>query len=303
MAKSSVDRYDVKARLGEGRGSKRRLLGRFAYLLGVVSLLGYLIVLPPWVGNSYMPAYDNPDTYQWHGTFGLRDSELNSPIWNPPRAHSAEINPIVRWPWQAATARAHVELSTFNLAWRIAVGMVLLGLVLRVWNGITARNRRDRFVDMAWSVSLGTAISILGLMVYGAFTAGYGLTDAVVVGGLSAGALFGLFYGAVTFRPHRVHRSLFSVTELAWFALGLAGSLVIMMVAGNVAHEFRGDPIGVTSAYAGDQTLINMVTGVVIGLSGLAVSWVFAWFRMPRGLVIGMFVGALLLGAMLAFSF
>lgn len=304
MAKFSVDRYDGRGRIVAARGKKRRLFGRLAYVVGVVSLVGYVIAFPPWV---YMPAYDQPGAYQWGGTYGLLDAELDAPIWNPPRAHSPGINPTVRWPWQAATAREHVELSTFGIAWRIAIGMVFLGLALRVWNGISARNSRDRFVNMAWSVALGVSISILGLMVYGAFTPGYGLTDAVVVGGLAAGAVFGLAYGAVTFRDQHVHRSLFTVTQLGWFAVGLAGSLVIMMVAGNVAHAFRGDPNGVTelgtSAFAGNQTLINMATGVGIAVSGLAVSWIAAWSRMPRGLTLGVFVGALLLGAMCAFSF
>ena len=188
MAITSVDPFKGSFMPRKERGRKRRLLGRIAYLLGVGLVVSYVIFFPPWVGNLYMPAYDGSEGYQWGGTFGLRDDEMKSPIWDRPHAHSPDIHATVRWPWQAPSSRAHVELSTFGIAWRIATGMVLLGLGLRIWNGITAGNRSDHFVDLAWSVSLGTAISILGLVVYGGFTAGYGLTDAVVVGGLSSGA-------------------------------------------------------------------------------------------------------------------
>lgn len=307
MPKTSVDNEFGKVSRDTARGRKRRFVGRLAYFLGVLSLVIYVIVFPSWTGTSYMPAFDSPNAYQSNGTFGLVDSELDAPIWNPPHAHRPDLDATVRWPWQAVSGPAHIEMSTFNIAWRFAIGMVLLGLALRVWNGISARNRRDRFVDMAWSVSLGTGISILGLMIFGVFTMGFGLTDSIVVGGLSAGALSGLCYGAVTFRAQHVSRSLFSVSQLAWFAVGLAGSTVIMIVAGNLAQMFRGDPMGVidlgASGYAGSQALIDVVTGMGIAVSGLLMSWLFAWSRMPRGLVTGMFVGALLLGALYAFSF
>lgn len=277
------------------------------YLLGVLLLAGYVIAFPPWVGNSYKSANEQTGAYTRNGTFGLRQTEMDSPIWDPPHADSSSINSTVRWPWQAATARHHVELSTMGIAWRIAKWLFLFGLALKIWNGISARNSRDRFVDMAWSASLGTAISILGLIVYGGFTAGYGLTDAVVVGGLLAGGLLGIAYGAFTFRTDRARPSLFTVTQLAWFVLGLIVSAVIAYMIGNLAFMIRGDPIGVTelgtSAYAGKQALINIVAGVAVAISGLVVSRVLAWSSMPRGLVVGVLVGALAIGAMFAFSF
>ncbi len=304
---NSFYRDDGTNKIRAARGFKRRLLGRLAYILGVVLLVGNVIMFPPWEGISYQPDHDQPENYHRSGKFGLRNDDLDSPIWHPPRAHSPGIRPTMRWPWQSPSAREHVELSTMIISWRIAKWLFMLGLALKLWNGISARNRRDRFVDMAWSMSLGTAISILVLTIYGGFTAGYGLTDVVVVRGLSVGALLGLAYGAITFRTRRAPRSLFTVTEFAWFALGLGSSLVIMMTIGYFAEAIRGDRAGVIElgipGFAGEQTVINVGTGVVVAVTGLVASWILAWWRMPRGLVIGVCVGALLLGAACAFSF
>lgn len=254
-----------------------------------------------------MPEYDRPHSYRRSGTIGLRNEGMVTPIWDPPSPSGVGIEATPRWPWQFADSRYHIEISTMAIAWRVAIGLILLGIALRLWNAVTARNQRDRFVTMAWSCSIGTLISILGLMVFGAFTAGYGLIDSIVVGALSAGIVFGLVYGRLTFQKEPVRRSWLTVTQFAWFALGLFVAAILMIVAGNVASNFRGPSQGVTvlgtANYMHSQTLVNVCTGVGVAVTGIAIAWWVAWMRWPRGLVAGIGIGAILLGIAFALSF
>lgn len=291
----------------EKRGKKRKLLGRMAYILGVVFLVGYVLGSPPWVGASYTRSYDDPTTMQRSGTFGLRELETNAPLWDPPRAQSSSIQSTLRLPWQSAESRYHVEISSMAVAWRIAIGMVVLGLLLRFWNGISARNEPDRFVNLAWSCSLGIAISLLGLLIFGAFTAGYGLTDAIVVGGIASGGALGLVYGTLVFRRERTRPSLFTVTQLAWFAVGLFAASMIMMAVGGTSN-FLGNHLAEltmlgTRAPSEGSSFVRVVEGIGIAIFGVAAAWLAAWSRMPRGLVAGLWIGSLLLGGAFALSF
>ena len=109
----------------------------------------------------------------------------------------------------------------------------------------------------------------------------------------------------MTFRATRKRRSLLTVTQLAWFVLGLIGSIAILFVMGSLASGFRGNPIGVTelgtSAFVGGQTVINVVTGFGIATAGWLMSRILTWLRMPRGLGLGMLAGSLMWGVIFAF--
>lgn len=193
-------------------------------------------------------------------------------------------------------------ISTFELAWRFSIGLILLGIGLRIWTRISSGPSRDRFVDLTWSTSLGIAVSIIGLVVIGVSTAGNGLTPSTVVTAITVGAFLGFAFGVISFQPDASGQSAWTFTQLVWFAAGLGVSALIMALAGKAVFLLKNFSTAITALEI-EPSMAQLLTGVAVVLTGWIISWFSARHKMPRGLVAGVFIGATLLGASCVFAF
>jgi hypothetical protein len=164
------------------------------YVAGVIALGAWLFLSPlPWRGTSYNGQHRG-------GTFGL--DEDWAPLDSPPRAgfdinsdawEGTPAQAVVRLPGAPITARHHIEIDPWPLAWRGSVGIVLLGLLCcpwRVWSKAPVHLR------LTGTVAVGLAASWLTLFVLGMFSMGYALSSPELVGGVfSVGIAGGLAFG------------------------------------------------------------------------------------------------------------
>jgi hypothetical protein len=313
------------------------LLQRTLYCACLVLWVLYVGLCPTWVGRFYSPDDpSNPSTWYGGGVFGLQDGDgarKRSPIWSPPRAHSAVIDPSVRWPWQRPSRRAHVELALGKMVSQLSLGVLVLGVVLRGVNWIRRPRESDVLVSVAWSISLSLVIAWLCIFAIVAFTFSYGATDGVIVTVLALGGLVGFVYGIATFwHRHSRGATAPAPTEpvirdssetdtttkratgrvrvpaigagLFWLTIGTFSACCLTMAGGWVASFFRGPVVGHTvlgtPRYSFDQTPVNVATGLGILATGWLLGLVMLRFRVPRALAVGLIVGTTLLGILFA---
>ena len=141
-----------------------KLVGRAAFLAAAVWIL-WNVLFPPWVGNSYNPAFDDPNVWRYAGTFGLDADADTAPLWSPPLPYSNLIGAVVRWPWQRPNSRHSVEISVDSLMYQISRGLVVLGFLAKLI-GSGAAPPSDRRCAMvlwrwAWSVLIMGLLTVL----------------------------------------------------------------------------------------------------------------------------------------------
>lgn len=193
------------------------VLQRRVYFGALILWVLSVAMFPTWIGRMY----SRYGTERWHesGVFGLDGSGgwyRIGPLWKPPRATVEALGvevPVgaqevlvlapsitVRWPFQRLEDGTGdepvwvIEWSWAANAARLSLGILVLGVLLRVWQWWTGPKEVDPVVATAWSVSLGLAIAWIGLIAVVIGTMGALLLDPVVVGILAAGVVGGLGY-------------------------------------------------------------------------------------------------------------
>lgn len=211
----------------------------------------------------------------------------------------------------------------FGNAARVSLGVLVLGVVMRVWNWWTGPKELDPVVAMAWSLSLWQVITWPCLIFSGAWL----VSGDWAAGILSAGLLAGLFYGVWSLRVQAASKSLSTTTnvpvtcelvsvsqelsgrkrtpisDLAGFTLGLFSALCLFVAIVWVASFFRGPIIGrngFSPHYANDQLLVNLGGGLAIMTIGWGTAVMLQRLKAQPGLTWGIIAGATPLG--LAFA-
>jgi len=160
--------------------------------------VGLVCLAPPWVGRCYPM-----------GTFGLASkhggSVTSQAIWSPPSAGSEAIDATVRWPWEPATGRYHIELALGELCMELLVGVVLLLYMSWAVTGLLVRTPPASFEWMVRSIAVWMTISLVATLVAGVLSMGYAFTAEVVGPILIGGALFGVVHGVYLIYAHRTH--------------------------------------------------------------------------------------------------
>ena len=270
-----------------------KLLGRILYAAGLLACAGIIATNPPWLGQGYDSGESGWSSAE---SFELRSSDSMNPVWDPPDPASDGRDATIRWPWQEPDQDAHIELSSFGLAWRLALGVLLAGIGLQFWTKLTNRGEPDWFANLAWSLSLGVAGSVVILVGYWLLSDQFRIPDRIVLMALPAGGALGLLYGIISFRPDEAGKSATTFSRLGWFAAGLGGSIAIVMTSGYASLLFResGDPL--------EPGTINLATGAVVVAVGTATAWMANRWKTPRGLSEGLFVGSAILGILYALA-
>lgn len=176
------------------------VIQRTLYLVGLVAWVTYVNLYPTWVGRSYHQDMSDPGVADEIGVFGLRGGEVwvEAPLWDPPKPSSDAIDAPVRWPGQRVRHSEHVELALANIAARLSLGVLVLGLLLRASTWLITRRQPDGLVSLAWYLSLSLVVSWICMLALAVITMGSLPTDMGSVGLLSVGALAGLTYGCWT---------------------------------------------------------------------------------------------------------
>ncbi len=178
---------------------------RTLYLVGLTIWLGYVALFPNWQGRSYYLALNGGDSpITQGGSFGMQESNWQWPIWDPPRPGGL-MSAKVRWPWQAITADAHIEVDFRRTLGRLLNGFVVIGLVLAIAGLVVRREQRDPALIYVWSISLSLVVVwmvalFLELITWGALPNST-LLFVLIGSGFAAGIAFGRF---VVTRPPRV---------------------------------------------------------------------------------------------------
>jgi small-conductance mechanosensitive channel len=120
---------------------------------------------------------------------------VQAPIWSPPPQVGGGIPPSVRWPWQGPSQNQHVEISIMILFIQWSVGIVAIGFVYRITSWIRPSGTPDALLSVWWLVALFLVFSYVCLFVLAVVSMGYAVTESVVTGGLSVGAMAGLLLG------------------------------------------------------------------------------------------------------------
>jgi hypothetical protein len=157
------------------------------YLIGLTIYGGYVFLYPTWIGRSYyMDAHDH--AIHGNGVFGLQRVNPEDPIyqkaplWSPPRASGNQISSEVRWPWQSARQGYYVELTLGAITALLSIGVLVLGILLRIGTWLLTPKQSDHLVTLAWSLSLALTIAWIILLPLELITAmGGGLSDEVIV--------------------------------------------------------------------------------------------------------------------------
>jgi len=278
------------------------------------------VLFPSWEGKSYNPdRIDQPVNWHKGGTFGLRrgwSGDLNlAPVWDPPRPHAGAIEATVRWPWQAPSRGAHVEISLPTTVIWISSGLILLGVIGRVATSIHTPSCPDLVVVVTWSVALGLIVGfVLGFMLV-VFTMGmapelYYLIP-IFLGGLG-GLIVGLVSAARTRKlpengapAHpQAGRSRGVETGMLWFALGFVASTPLPFLGSAIARRFRGPVLRIsplfTPEYEREQWPIDLALGASVCLTGWIVGiWLYR-ARQWRALGVGLITGATIFGVLSA---
>lgn len=110
-----------------------------------------MALLTPWRGVFYNQDFSSRKVWYHGGTFDLRVSI--SPIFVPPRPHSAGIHAVVRWPWQAPDHHEMVELAGIGIVAEAWLGSILIGLIFGRPIAIAARRRPDLFLQSARAIA------------------------------------------------------------------------------------------------------------------------------------------------------
>ena len=186
------------------------VIQRTLYLVGLLAWVSYMILNAilnaPWSGRIYNEDVSHPGTFYEGGTFGLRGGSgptVHAPVWDPPKPFSDATNAEVRWPWQPVRKHEHVEIRLVLLASQLSLGILVLGLILRVATWFTVLREPDPVLSVAWSLSLSLLISWLCIWAILVFTAGHGLGDGIFIAIFMLGVVGGCVYGVLTYRRGR----------------------------------------------------------------------------------------------------
>jgi hypothetical protein len=215
----------------------------------------------------------------------------------------------------------------------LSLGAIVLGAVLRGADWLSRVRRPDLLVSVAWTVSLSSVIAWICIFAIAAFTAGYGLTDEMIVSVLALGGFAGIAYGLASFwyqhssgtvTPRSIKPTVQDSTEvgiptaqtpirsraastgagLFWFTIGVLSAGCLTLAGGWLASFFRGPVAGTTvlgtTRYALDQTPVNAITGLSISVMGWILGVVVFRFRARRALAVGLILGTTLLGVTFA---
>ncbi len=178
---------------------------RTLYLAGLTIWIGYVSLFPNWQGSLYLPELaGEKSTVSQRGSFGLQESNWQWPVWDPPRPGGL-MSAKVRWPWQAITADAHIEVDFRRTLGRLLNGFVVIGLVLGIAGLVVRREQRDPALIYVWSISLSLVVVwmvalFLEMITWGALPNST-LLFVLTGSGFAAGIAFGRF---VVTRPPRV---------------------------------------------------------------------------------------------------
>jgi len=175
-------------------------LERRLYLLGLIVWLSLTILYPPWAGRIY-DVYGAGAVAQI-GAFGLRGADgwiKHGLLWNPPKPHSTVIVATPRMPWQPALPGYHVDLALALMATQYSVGVIALGIALRIAHWRFVRSKPDAFVSTALLLSILLSLAFLCIVVLGVLTMGYALTEDVIVGIWMAGVFIAFLYAISKF--------------------------------------------------------------------------------------------------------
>jgi hypothetical protein len=277
----------------------RNCILRSLYLVALLTCIGWTIACPTWVGRTYWPSHQDPNTLEARGGFGLdRD---RSPVWNPPQPSGARGDVDVRWPWQSATKGDSIEVNILMMTAEIMLACIGLGLVLGGLHHFCSREP-DVVLQIAWSSGLSLMLGFLFLFVLVVMSAGFGPPESVSYSTVALTALFGVVHGLRSYRTGRqvaaeakevgdqskpdAAKSTPTIrgdqigqqpgSALLWFAGGMLCAMGIMLLAGNIAAFFRGPIAGVTvlgtTRYVHDQTPVDLTTGIAILASGWGVA-------------------------------
>lgn len=229
---------------------------------------------------------------------------------------------LVAWIWLAILNPGDDDKLTGILA-RIAVGMVVLGILLRVIVAVIPSKKPDLFVSAAYSISLSLIIALICLIMLGVFSSGFALTYPVICGVLSGGILVGFRYALVSWNRRGTKAptpqgnaepetdSAISPRCGGWgnglfgFTLGVIASILITFFVFYLTQGFYGPTLGVTELgtprYQNDPTPIYIATGLAIMGVGWTLGITSFWLRF-RAFAAGLIVSTTILG-LLAFNY
>lgn len=164
---------------------------------------------------------------------------------------------------------------------------------------------------IAASIVLVEFVVGLGILVVGALSSGYALSNRGMALTLAAGAALGTLIGVLPRAnaaagrvPTAGNRSVGVIPALGGFALGIVTSLALAVAVMVVVSQFRGPIVGVwelgTPRYARDQRPLDRgAAGALIALGALC-ALAARRFRIPafapRAFAWGTMVGAVLIG-------
>jgi hypothetical protein len=323
------------------------VLQRRVYCGALLLWVASIVVLPTWEGRSYMrhhpDAYGNFRTEGWHksGAFGLEGSRFGlgtpftkiGPLWNPP--HNRGGWAVVRWPFQSVEKKVYaddvdvvgiIEFSWLSNAVRLSLGLLALGVLLRIWRWWTEPQASDPVFVMAWSLSLWQAIAWPCMVFSGSWYVSGVLAAAILMAGVLAGVIYGLWSARVhatgesrsitmdeaaicegsDAKPERADRKWSPISGLMWFVLGLIIGLCWATTVGLAGISYRGPIMGRNTLmgpiYANDPFYAN----IRLCLATWTVAWLLAFLlrrkNAPRALSWGIVLAAMPLGLIFSFS-
>ena len=117
----------------------------------IIAWLAIMALLTPWRGVFYNQDFTSRKAWYHGGTFDLQVPI--SPIFLPPRPHSAAIDAVVRWPWQAPYHHEMVELNGIGIVAEAWLGSILIGLIFGHPIAIAARRNPDLFLQSARAIA------------------------------------------------------------------------------------------------------------------------------------------------------
>jgi hypothetical protein len=176
------------------------------------------------------------------------------------------------------------------------------------------------FLRVVGAIILCEALAAIAMLVVGALSSGYALSDELALGLFGGGALVGVIIGLWPRRA--VPRPIAEAAESAApapvqgscpimlfvFVVGAGASAVLGFVVLMVASFARGPVIGTwelgTPRYQNDQRPIDLAAGAAVAVAGLLLGVVLRRQRARRpalgGFATGLIVGSVLLGAAIA---